>query len=237
MDEVKPFCGQISLMSKALFHFLKAEITAEFRNRSLAGAVIMYVFACVGVVYYSLQFNEGAGTLSPSVWGILFWLIILFTCSGGMSNLLLKEHQNRQQYWYWACSPTVFLLGKTLFNLLFAEILAMIAWIVLAIMTSQIQNINPAFGWVVLLGTAGFSVLFTGMSAIAGRGMQNSLLAAILGFPLVIPLMIFVTRLSASVLQSGSLDGNGWRNLFLIGSFDLLLLALGLILFPYIWRD
>jgi heme exporter protein B len=128
-------------------------------------------------------------------------------------------------------------LGKTLFNLLFAELLAMIAWIVLAIMTSQIQNINPAFGWVVLLGTAGFSVLFTGMSAIAGRGMQNSLLAAILGFPLVIPLMIFVTRLSASVLQSGSLDENGWRNLFLIGSFDLLLLALGLILFPYIWRD
>ncbi len=224
-------------MSHALFHFLKAEIRAELRNRSLAGAVVMYVFACVGVVYYSLQFNEGAGTISPSVWGILFWLIILFTCSGGMSNLLLKENQNRQQYWYWSCSPTVFLLGKTLFNLLFAELLALTAWIVLAVMTSQMQNINPAFCCVVLLGTAGFSVLFTGMSAIAGRGTQNSLLSAILGFPLVIPLMIFVTRLSANVLQSGDLDQTGWKNLFLIGTFDILLLALGLILFPYIWRD
>jgi len=75
------------------------------------------------------------------------------------------------------------------------------------------------------------------MSAIASRAGNNATLMAVLGFPLIIPLLIFLTKLSAAAIVSNSFDGETTQNLLLLLAFNILQPTLALILFPYIWRD
>ena len=95
----------------------------------------------------------------------------------------------------------------------------------------------PLFMLNVLLGGTGYSFLFTTMSAIASRAGNNATLMAVLGFPLVIPLIIFLTKLSATAITETSWTDAAIENLLLLTAFNLLLPALAFILFPYIWRD
>ena len=58
-----------------------------------------------------------------------------------------------------------------------------------------------------LLGGMSLSLVFTFLAAIAARAQQSAALMAILGFPLVIPQLLLLSKISniafASVLQGG----------------------------------
>ncbi len=95
----------------------------------------------------------------------------------------------------------------------------------------------PVFFLSIVLGGTGYSFLFTTMSAIAARAGNNATLLAVLGFPLVIPLVIFLTRLSSASVYSEGFTDESVKNLLLLVSFNVVQPALALILFPYIWRD
>jgi heme exporter protein B len=59
---------------------------------------------------------------------------------------------------------------------------------------------------------------------------------AILGFPLVIPQLLLLNKISniafASVLQGGL----GWMIVVLV-ALDVMIVVLSLILFPFLWKD
>ena len=100
---------------------------------------------------------------------------------------------------------------------------------------TQIENTKLYF--VAIMGASiGLSILFTLLSAITSR-TQNLVLISILGFPLVIPMLQLVVKLS---LLTGIDEGFGKDKLIAIGSIftlDLIIFILSLILFPYLWRD
>lgn len=58
----------------------------------------------------------------------------------------------------------------------------------------------------------------------------------ILGFPVIIPQIMLLMRISqivfADVLQSGV-----WQIVLLLLALDLLVVVLALILFPFLWKD
>jgi heme exporter protein B len=89
----------------------------------------------------------------------------------------------------------------------------------------------------ILLGGTGYSFLFTTMSAIASRAGNNATLMAVLGFPLIIPLLIFLTKLTAAAIVSQEFTDETVQNLLMLLAFNILQPTLALILFPYIWRD
>ena len=79
-------------------------------------------------------------------------------------------------------------------------------------------------------------LIYTFIAAIAARAQQNAALMAIMGFPLIIPQLLLLMRLSniafSNVFQSGLL----FIILLLVG-FDILVVALAVILFPFLWKD
>jgi len=94
----------------------------------------------------------------------------------------------------------------------------------------------PQFLLAVVLGGIGFAAVLTLISAIAARAGNGLGLMAILGFPLVLPMLLAVMR--ASKL---SLDGVAWsvNSTYFLGLvlLDVITVTLAWILFPYLWRD
>jgi heme exporter protein B len=85
-------------------------------------------------------------------------------------------------------------------------------------------------------GAVSISLVFSFLAAIAARAQQNAALMAILGFPLIIPQLMLLMRLSAlafsDVYQSGLVS-----IVLLLACFDIMVVLLSVILFPFLWKD
>lgn len=80
------------------------------------------------------------------------------------------------------------------------------------------------------------SLVFTFLSAIAARAQQNAALMAIMGFPVLIPQLMLLTKISN--LAFGELiEGSLAVVVLLLLCLDMLVVVLALILFPFLWKD
>ena len=94
---------------------------------------------------------------------------------------------------------------------------------------------------VLFLASIGLSTTFTFISAISSKADNSAPLTAILGFPVIIPILILIIELSSesmnirtsSVYEDAGIMEYIWT---LIG-IDILLGGVSLLLFPYLWRD
>ena len=88
----------------------------------------------------------------------------------------------------------------------------------------------------VLTGSAGLAAVFTLISAIANKANNNGVLVAVLGFPIILPMMIVIIKFSNAAIvgasRSTSLD-----SLLIMGLLLVIVLSLSYILFPYLWKD
>jgi heme exporter protein B len=216
---------------------LTKDITIEFRNLYVLGGIVLYVISSVLVIYFSLQFNNSIAEINPVVWSVLFWLIILFSSVNAIANSFFREPEGRFFYYYWMVSPQALILAKLVYNFLFTILLTAITFVVFSLMVSDPVVNYPVFFITIVLGGTGYSFLFTVMSAIASRAGNNATLLAVLGFPLVIPLIIFLTKLSAASIAGPGFSDETVKNILLLLAFNIVQPALALVLFPYIWRD
>ena len=101
---------------------------------------------------------------------------------------------------------------------------------------SPVQN-NLRFYGIVLLGGTSISLTFTLMSAIAAKAQQNAALIAILGFPVILPQLLLLMRLSKTGFAEVFRDGAVWQLAGLVAGLDVLVFVLAVILFPFLWKD
>jgi heme exporter protein B len=75
------------------------------------------------------------------------------------------------------------------------------------------------------------------LSAIAAKAQQNAGLMAILGFPLILPTLLMLIRLSKYAFGEIFKDGAVLELTLLIAGLNVLVIALSIILFPFLWKD
>jgi heme exporter protein B len=86
------------------------------------------------------------------------------------------------------------------------------------------------------IGGIGLGLVFTFLAAIAAKAQQQSALMAIMGFPIVIPQLLLLGKISSKVF-SDALQGGWWQMVLLLISLDVLIVLLSIILFPFLWKD
>jgi len=94
----------------------------------------------------------------------------------------------------------------------------------------------PLFISALLLGSFGFASALTMIAAIASRTNNNFALMAILSFPVVMPLLLTLMKVSAAALSVGTVSGN-MKYLAALAMLNAIIIALSYVLFPYLWRD
>ncbi len=211
---------------------VKKEFLLEFRQKSTLGGVLVYV---VGTIFVSaLCFR---GHLDKPTWNALFWVITLFTSVTISGRSFLKETGGQALFNFLHYSPRHFILSKMLAAMVFMFLLSFITFFFYGFfIKNEVENLGLFFV-VLLLASTGLASVLTLMSAIAAKASGNFALMSILSFPVLMPLLLVVIRVSKQAVDGIEWAGVGYNFIVILVALNLLTLALSFLLFPYLWRD
>ena len=210
----------------------KKDLLLELRQRHAFYGILLYMASTIFVIYLTLpEKNE------PAVWNSIFWLVQLFIGVNAIAKSFLQEGRGRMIYYSTITSPVSFIVSKLLYNVFLMLIISTISLLLLLFfIPGPVQDFTTFLG-ITLLGGIGISLVFTVMSAIAAKAQQNAALMAILGFPILLPQLLMLLRLSKAAFAEVFREGAILQLIGIISLTDLLVIALAVILFPFLWKD
>lgn len=219
------------MLSTEIKHLISKEIRLELKQKYVINGILLYLVSTIFVTY--LAFDR---IIDADTWNSLFWIILLFVGVNAVSKSFVQESPARHLYYYTIASPQSILLSKVLYNLLLMTILSVLSFVFfLLLMGNLVVNI-PLFLVTLLLGSSGLASILTMVAAIASRASNNFSLMAILSFPIVLPLLGTLMKVSGSALTA-----TGWAGstgfIVLLLTINITVIALAYLLFPYLWRD
>lgn len=215
---------------KEILILLRKDIRLELRNSYAISGILLYVFSTIFIVYMAFQ------KVQPDVWNALFWIIILFAAISAIVKSFVQENSSRQLYYYSLVGPIAVIISKFIYNILLLFLLSLLTWVSFSVVAGNPVKDTAQFFLALFLGSVGFSITFTFIAAISSKADNNATLMAILSFPLVIPILLTLIKLSANALRLMQ-DTGVDKDILILASIDLLLLAMALVLFPFLWRD
>ena len=207
------------------------EIRLELRQKYVINGILLYLVSTIFVTF--LAFDD---IVSAETWNSLFWIILLFIAVNGISKSFLQESPARHIYYYTIASPQAVILSKIIYNLLLMIILSSLSFLFFVLMMGNKVVDIPLFLTCLLLGSLGMTSVLTMVAAIASRASNNFSLMAILSFPIILPLLSTLMKVSKSALTASSGSGNSGFIVLLL-TINGAVIVLAYLLFPYLWRD
>jgi heme exporter protein B len=218
-------------MGTKILALFKKEVLLEFRQQHNFYGILLYIASTIFVLYLSQDKTDA------TVWNSLFWVIQLFICVNATAKSFLQENKGRMLYFYTIASPSAFVLSKLLYNVFLMVIMSSLSLLLfLFLLNNPVGNVGLFYG-IVVLGGISLSLIFTLMSAIAAKAQQNAALMAILGFPIILPQLLLLMKLSKAAFAEVFREGAVMQLTLLIVGLDILILLLSVVLFPYLWKD
>jgi len=219
-----------TMAQSALISLVRKDLLIEWRQKHTLFGVLLYVGATVFVVYMM------SGQPEAKTWNALFWLTQLFVAVNSVAKSFLQEHPHRFRYYFTLVKPATFLLAKMIYSIVLMLLMGLVSLLLFNIMLGWPLQQSLLFVAIASVGSISLSTVFTFLSAIAARAQQNAALMAILGFPLVTPVLMMLSNLALKALTP--VYQPGWWVLALsLLALDVLVLILGLILFPFLWQE
>jgi heme exporter protein B len=210
------------------------ELRLELRQKHALAGVLLYVLATVFVCYLGFEQIESAKT-----WGALLWVTGVFTAFNAMQKTFVSETAGTHLYMYTLANPRAIILAKAIYNALLIAVLNLLSVFFFMVFfgTAAFADADMAqFIAGLLLGSTGLGFALTFVAGIAFRSGAGIGLVAILGFPVIIPLLITIVRQTTLALEGASVDANSLNVVVLI-VLNVVSFALSYILFPYLWRE
>jgi heme exporter protein B len=216
-----------------IFLLLGKDLLLELRRRE--SLLTMFFFGTLLLFVFHFSFDlapERVTEMAPA----LLWLAFLFTGTLGLAQLFEAERGNH-------CLEALLLspmdrgalfLAKTAFNLILMVLVEIVViplfWILFNLRS---WDVIPNLFLVTLLGTVGFCVLGTLLSAVTLKARARELLLPLVLFPLMIPVILGTIRCMETILRAGDLgEALPWLRL-LIG-FDVIFLTVGVLIFDWV---
>ena len=212
-----------------IFTLFKKDLLLEIRQQYSFYGVLLYIAATIFVLYMALESPES------NVWNGLFWVIQLFISINAVAKSFLQESRGRMLYFYSIAGPRDFVLAKLLFNSLLMLLMSLLSLALFSLFLGNPGVKAAAFVGLVLLGGWSLSLVFTFLAAIAAKAQQNAAIMAILGFPIIIPQLLLLMRLSnAAFTENANIS---IATVLLLVALDAMVILLAVILFPFLWKD
>lgn len=213
--------------------FIKKEIRLEWRNRHALNGVLLYLVSTVFLCY--LSFNVRTNQINPVTWNVIYWIIILFTAVNAVAKSFIQEKEGSFLYLYWTHNPAVIILGRTVYNSLLMIVLGIGGFVIYSIVLGNPVQDVLMFLLVIVVGSCGLSFTMTMVSAIASKARNSNTLMAILSFPIVLPILLMIIKVSKNALggveRAASVD-----DFVILLAINALVGASSYLLFPYLWR-
>ena len=216
--------------TQTIWQLFKKDLLLESRQQYTLYGILLYVASTIFVLYISV------GEPEESSWNGLFWIVLLFVCVNAVAKSFLQESRGRLLYFYSIAGAKDFILSKLLFNLFLMVCMSLLSLLLFTLLLGNPLEHFTIFILITCLGGGSISLVFTFLAAIAARAQQSTALMAVMGFPIIIPQILLLMKISvvafSSVIQAGL-----WQMIGLILGLDLMVIALAVILFPFLWKD
>lgn len=216
---------------REILELIRKDFLLEIRQRYALNAILLYVVSTVFVV--QLSFGR---IIDETGWIAVFWIILLFAAFNAVSKSFVQEHTARRLYYFMIAAPVSIVLSKIIYNSLLMVSLGFLS-LGLYVLFLGMPDFNP---WLLypsfILGCIGLASALTMVSAIASSAGNNAALMAVLGFPVVIPLLLLVINSFKLALQGNILVLQVIKSLTSLFLIDAVVVILAVILFPYLWR-
>ena len=213
-----------------IFTLLKKDLLLEFRQQYTFFGILLYIASTTFVIYLTM------GQPEDKVWNGLYWVILLFICINAVARSFLQEGRGLMLYFYTIASPVDFILSKLIYNSILMVLMSGLILLLFTLLLGDPLQHSLLFFGISCLGGISLSLVFSFLAAIAAKAQQPSAIMAILGFPLIIPQILLLMRIAniafSDIVQNGLPQLVG----MLIG-FDIMIIALAYILFPFLWKD
>ncbi|WP_020537667.1 heme exporter protein CcmB [Lewinella cohaerens] len=222
-------CDQMNMLQQTM-RLLWRDWILEWRTRYALSGIVLYVLATIVLVYSALI------DIQPKVWNAIFWVIILFAAVSAIVKSFVQESQSRQLYYYNLVHPLALLLAKMIYNTSLLFLLSLLSWGALALLTGNPVKETGLFILAIFLGSMGLSIAFTFVSAISAKAQNSATLMAILGFPVIIPILLTLVKIGANALRLIQ-DTSISSDILILVAINLVLLSVSILLYPFLWRD
>ena len=220
-------------MISKIFAILYKDFKIEINQSHLFFSVGLYVVSSIYIIYISYQ---PTGILSLEHWVSIFWVIILFSSISAVSKSFFQESGNRNYYYYYVLSPDELIFSKLIYNFLFIVFVTFLTFIIFSFLLGNFIYSFSFFLILLFVGALSISNCLTLISAISHQVKNNSILISVLSFPVIIPILLLLIRLSK--ISSSEFSWNIIQDdFYLLILLNIILVAMTKILFSYLWRN
>lgn len=219
-----------------MFQEIKAliykDVQLEWRNKYAINGLLLYIVSTIYISYLSFRSNS----INPITWNTLFWIIILFSAITAISKSFIQEREGRLLYLYSMVSAESLIISKIIFNSLILLILAILGFVFyILIMGNPVQDILM-YLFSIIFGSIGFASCLTLVASIASKSENSAMLMAVLSFPIIIPMLLLILKISKSAMD-GLEKSTSYDEILILSAIDAIVIVLSVILFPYLWRS
>jgi len=219
------------LSTQKIIALFKKDLLLEIRQQYTFYGILLYIASTIFVLYLAM------GQPEASAWNGLFWMNLLFICINAVAKSFLQESRGRMLYYYSIAGALDFIIAKVLYNIVLMLVMSLLSILLFSFFLGSPYANTFNFLGIGVLGGISISLVFTLLAAIAARANQNAALMAILGFPLIIPQLLLLVKISKSAFGEIFREGALMQMVLLLSGLDLLVVILSLILFPFLWKD
>ena len=221
-------------MNSAVVNIIKKELKIEWRQRYAINGILLYLISTIFICY--LSFNVRTNVLQPITWNALFWIIQLFVAINAIAKSFIQEREGRYLYYYNLFSPQALIIARTIYNSLLMLVLSLLGFVIYSvILGNPIEDIS-LFIINTLLAAVSFSFSLTMISAIASKANNSQTLMAILGFPVILPMLLMIIKISMNAIDGLALSAS-YQEILTLLAINMIVATASYILFPYLWRN
>ncbi|WP_462253017.1 heme exporter protein CcmB [Ekhidna sp.] len=209
---------------------IKKDLIVDWRQQNPITGIMLYLTSTIFTSFMAFK-----GLVSVEVWNALFWIILLFTTINAISKSFIQE-ERRSLYYFFLSKAHEIILAKLIYSFLYLFTISIVSLIIYSTLLGNPLINHGLFLLNLVLGCLGLSAAFTMISSIAFRTSNRSIMMAVLGFPVIIPVLVLAISNSFKILDSYvfmQIQGN----LTALFSVDVIIIALTFVLFPFTWKS
>ncbi len=210
------------------------DLAAEWRSREMVSAMLVFALLVIFIFNFALQLNP---QLRADLTSGIVWVTLSFAGTLGLNRSMAVE-KDRGCLDGLLLAPvdrTAIYFGKTVANLLFMLVVAVIITPIYSILYN-VNLFNAGLWMVILLGAWGYVAVGTLLASMAVQARTRDILLPVLLFPVAIPLL-----LSAVQASSGFLSAAPWQQiapaLNILIAYDVIITACAFMVFDYVVEE
>ena len=217
---------QAAFLRRALA-LLGHDARRETRQAQALAGSLLYLVAGVFAAQLLLR------PVGPAAWLTFYWLLVLFVSIYTVSRSFLGQSRGLHLYYRVSVPGVAWWLTKVMTGTLMLWVLMGFCAVLMALWMGYPIQDTGLFVLTIFLGAPMLVTVLTLVSAMSQGASQPAQLMPVLGFPLLVPGLLLVHRLSKLALDGLSWD-LVWTYAGAMVGLNLMLLALGVLLFPFL---